>query len=285
MSSLRHPGRPSAGLVVAIVAMIVALGGTSYAAFSLPKNSVGTTQLKNGAVTGTKIAKDAITSVNVKGGSLLAADFKVGQLPAATQGPMGNPGPQGPKGDPGPAGPATGPAGGDLTGNYPAPTIAPGAVNNSQIGLIPQARLEFVTPEPIPNNAFINLCFDVARYDNDHLWGGASACSSAASDTKLIAPVTGVYAITGGVDWDSSVSTAGVRYAAICKNDTGCSSTPLAFDQVNAAGTPTGQTVSTQAKLNAGDFVTLNVAQTSGTTISVSGGPFTNLSMSWIGNG
>jgi hypothetical protein len=54
----------------------------------LPKNSVGTTQIKTGAV----------TSAKVKNGSLMAADFKGGQLPA---GPKGDPGAQGPKGDPG----------------------------------------------------------------------------------------------------------------------------------------------------------------------------------------
>ena len=39
---------PSPALVVATIALIVALGGTSYAALS--NNSVGTNQLKNGAV-------------------------------------------------------------------------------------------------------------------------------------------------------------------------------------------------------------------------------------------
>ena len=34
-------GRPSPALVVSIIALIVALGGTSYAAFSVPRDSVG----------------------------------------------------------------------------------------------------------------------------------------------------------------------------------------------------------------------------------------------------
>jgi hypothetical protein len=46
-------GRPSPALVVACLALAVALGGTSYAAVILPKNSVGTAQLKRGAVSGT----------------------------------------------------------------------------------------------------------------------------------------------------------------------------------------------------------------------------------------
>jgi hypothetical protein len=57
--------RPSAALVVSIVALMVALGGTSYAAFNLPKNSVGTKQLKNNAVTNTKIANGAVTGSKV----------------------------------------------------------------------------------------------------------------------------------------------------------------------------------------------------------------------------
>ena len=52
--------RPSPGLVVGIIALFVALGGTSYAAIvTLPKNSVGTAQIKNGAVTAGKINASA----------------------------------------------------------------------------------------------------------------------------------------------------------------------------------------------------------------------------------
>jgi hypothetical protein len=46
---------------IAIVALFVALGGTSYAATQLPSNSVGTKQIRAGAVTSTKIASGAIT--------------------------------------------------------------------------------------------------------------------------------------------------------------------------------------------------------------------------------
>jgi hypothetical protein len=71
--------------VVACLALFIALGGASYAAFKLPPNSVGTKQLKKGAVTAAK----------VKPGSLLAKDFKKGQLPAGAVGPRGATGPQG----------------------------------------------------------------------------------------------------------------------------------------------------------------------------------------------
>jgi hypothetical protein len=41
--------------LVAYLALFVALGGTSYAAFSLPKGSVGTAQLRNHSVTPIKL--------------------------------------------------------------------------------------------------------------------------------------------------------------------------------------------------------------------------------------
>ena len=60
---------------VAYVALFVALGGTSYAAFSLPHGSVGTVQLRNGAVTAKKVANGSITPIKLDhkliGGSVL----------------------------------------------------------------------------------------------------------------------------------------------------------------------------------------------------------------------
>jgi len=46
-------------LVISLIALFVALGGTTYAATSLPANSVGTRQIKNGAVTASKLNKRA----------------------------------------------------------------------------------------------------------------------------------------------------------------------------------------------------------------------------------
>lgn len=84
-------------MVVACIALTVALGGTSVAAVNaLPKNSVGTKQLK----------KNAVNSAKVKNRSLLAVDFKAGQLPAGPPGAPGAPGAKGDKGDPGTPGSA-----------------------------------------------------------------------------------------------------------------------------------------------------------------------------------
>jgi hypothetical protein len=79
---------PRPSTVLALVALAVALGGTGYAATLLPAGSVGTAQLKNGAVISSK----------VKNGSLRAADFAPGELPAGAQGPQGPAGPAGPHG-------------------------------------------------------------------------------------------------------------------------------------------------------------------------------------------
>ena len=103
--------RPSPAMVVACTALAISLGGVSYAATSLPRNSVGSAQLKPNAVNSAKVAN----------GSLLRVDFKKGQLSAGSAGgagpagPKGDTGPKGEKGDPGPssgyadlsAGPAT----------------------------------------------------------------------------------------------------------------------------------------------------------------------------------
>ena len=72
--------------LIALVALFAALGGTSYAALSLPKDSVSTKQVKDR--------------------SLKATDFKRGQLPAGSPGRDGVNGRDGAPGQTGPQGPA-----------------------------------------------------------------------------------------------------------------------------------------------------------------------------------
>jgi hypothetical protein len=61
---------PSPAMVVACIALLVALGGTSYAAIRLPANSVGTKQLKRGAVTGVKVRSNALTGTQINEATL-----------------------------------------------------------------------------------------------------------------------------------------------------------------------------------------------------------------------
>lgn len=75
--------RPSPALVIACIALFVALSGTGYAVSKLPRNSVGSAQIKKNAVTGAKVMN----------GSLAAADFKRGELPAGAKGEKGDRGP------------------------------------------------------------------------------------------------------------------------------------------------------------------------------------------------
>ena len=84
--------------VVSVVALFVALGGSAWA---ISANSVGSKQIKKGAVKKTDLAGNAVISTKVADGSLLAGDFAAGQLPAGERGatgPQGTEGIQGPQG-------------------------------------------------------------------------------------------------------------------------------------------------------------------------------------------
>ena len=89
MTRLRH--KLTYANVMATLALFFALGSGAWAASNMPANSVGTRQLKNGAVTAKKIRR----------GTLLAKDFKAGELAIGTSeasGAQGDPGASGPQG-------------------------------------------------------------------------------------------------------------------------------------------------------------------------------------------
>lgn len=136
----------SPALVVAIIALFFALGGTSYAISQIPRNSVGTEQLRANSVTGAK----------VKNGSLTARDFKAGSLPRGPQGPQGEPGPPGP-------------AGGATSG---APTVI--ALSYDGIG----ARTRSVLPDGWVNPTVTNTMTGVYRVDFGR---SVAACSPVTS--------------------------------------------------------------------------------------------------------
>lgn len=61
--------------VVACLALFIALGGVSYAAVKLPKNSVSTKQIKKNAVTESKIRKSAVTGAKIRTKTIRGSDL------------------------------------------------------------------------------------------------------------------------------------------------------------------------------------------------------------------
>jgi hypothetical protein len=122
LSSVRaYVGRHHIGLL----ALFIALGGTSYAAIKLPANSVGAKQLKKGAVTPPKVARST------------RRIFK-GQKGA--RGPMGTRGPTGARGATGASGAPGSPAAGTILGSLNA--------NGSLYYANPAEEGEYVTSAP-----------------------------------------------------------------------------------------------------------------------------------------
>src|SRR5438067_2477861 len=81
--------RPSPAMVVACLALVVALGGSAYAVSALPKNSVGTKQIKNSAVKTAKIKDGAVTNLKIKDGSVTAPKIKNGAITSGKLAPLG----------------------------------------------------------------------------------------------------------------------------------------------------------------------------------------------------
>lgn len=82
MSGVR-PRRPSPALVVSLLALTVALGGTAYAGITIPRHSVGTRQLKKKAVGTRELKNRAVSTRKLKSGAVTASKIKDGSVTAS----------------------------------------------------------------------------------------------------------------------------------------------------------------------------------------------------------
>ncbi|MCB0863535.1 MAG: hypothetical protein KDB48_09950 [Solirubrobacterales bacterium] len=76
--------RITPSLVISVIALIVALGGASYAALKIPRNSVGVAQLKKNSVSAPKLRKGSVNSAKIKDRSIRTGDLAPGVIPGAT---------------------------------------------------------------------------------------------------------------------------------------------------------------------------------------------------------
>lgn len=139
---------------------------------------------------------------------------------------------------------------------------------------IPAARVMNSADQSIADATATALSFDSERYDS------AALHDTAVNNSRLTAPVTGIYEVTVNMLWDDSPT--GSRVLRVLRNG----ASVLAVATHPTVGS-TGQNLTTVARLAAGDYVEAYVSQDSGSALSVleSGDYSPEFSMTWLAPG
>ena len=164
-----------------------------------------------------------------------------------------------------------------------ANSVGSSEVTNGSLGTgelshaIPAARVTRTSAQSIPHSLNTSLAFDQERYDT------AGVHDNTTNNSRLTAPVTGIYAVTAQFTWGGSAG-AGSRFAGVMKNG----STLIARSQELAGDDD--ENITTQALLAAGDYVEVQVLQTSGGTLPIAANGLAQqvtpeFSMTWLAPG
>jgi hypothetical protein len=117
------------------------------------------------------------------------------------------------------------------------------------------------TVQSIPSDAPTPLAFNAERHDT----AGMHSTGIGADTSRLRAPVSGIYAVNAQIQWDGDL--AGVRHLTLSKN--GSTIIAQAEGRASTGVIPFPQEVTTQARLEAGDFVQALVDHNNGVPLDI----------------
>ena len=218
MKRLMRKG-PSPALVIACLALAVALGGTGYAAVSLPRNSVGTVQLKN----------DAVVSSKVRNGSLLKTDFRAGQIPTGPQGPQGPGGATGATGATGAAGAAGVAAPGYVAQVISANNSGSSSSNNNAYDDVNNASVNVTVPTGETDQFIVYFSAQSACYGGTSLHACRVRLVLDGNDMSPGAQVFDVNTLKNTVQVTAQTGT-------VCSNSNTCTGTFIKTSDASTAG-------------------------------------------------
>jgi hypothetical protein len=142
--------------------------------------------------------------------------------------------------------------------------------------LVPAVRVTHSANQTIATGTLTNLAFDIEQFDTQTLH------DTVTNNSRLTAPVAGIYHIGAGVRWASNATAR--REVQLRINGSTIIATSI-VEPVSEAGVTTDQSVETSYALAAGDYVEVRVRQVSGgDLVAVAGSPvFPRFFMSYLG--
>jgi hypothetical protein len=216
-------------MVVAVTALVVALGGVAGAQAGL----IGPNQLANNAVQTRHIAGNAVTTTDIAGNAVTAADIKNGTIATA-----------------------------DLaTGAVRSADIAPGAVTPDRIAGGPSVAATRIGNADaggsgvlIPNAPCANFVLPKWSTTNGHDTGGFLHSSG----TYLVVPRDGIYSVSVTIPWDDTPG--GWRFVGVGIDPTVGPSSTIGQARADALTATDGneglvQTVQGTVEARAGDTI------------------------------